>query len=288
MSYIVLADRAVDEQAWFDGRTMVVTATEVATLIRGGAGAWAAIRAEKNGVRRTFTNRAMTHGTEREPILAEYARTSFGLIPCSALLIDPDYPKYGASPDAITVDGSMVGEFKTTIHDWESWDDVPPRYRDQMLWQMFITGARQGKLVFEPHEDYVPFYPFPKVFDLEYDESRVRELREVADQFLAGGGEASEADVRLDQLLTARVEAKDRVAVAEAEVDRLDDLIRDELDNKPARFEGSLANLTLSADSVAERFDSVAFKKAQPDTYLSFTKQTPVKGRLTINLRKDA
>ena len=287
MSYIVLADRAVDERAWFDAHNLLVSATEVATLIRGGAGAWAAIRAEKNGLRRSFTNRAMTHGTEREPVIAEWARTSLGLIPCSALLIDPDYPKYGASPDAITVDSSMIGEYKTTIHDWDSWEDVPPRYRDQMFWQMFITGARVGKLVYEPHEDYIPLHPFPRVLDLDYDEARVAILRETADQFMAGGGEATEEDLKLDQLLTAHVEAKDRASVADAEVERLSELIRDQVDNRPIRFEGSRANLTLSADSVSERFDSVAFKKAQPDIYRTFTKPSPVKGRLTISLRKE-
>jgi hypothetical protein len=288
MSYIILADKAEDERAWIDAHNLVVSATEAATLIRGGAGAWAALRAEKNGVRRSFTNRAMTHGTEREPVIAEWARIEFGLIPCSALLIDPDYPKYGASPDAITADGTTIGEYKTTIHDWDTWDDVPPRYRDQMLWQMFITGARKGKLVYEPHEDYIPFYPFPRVLDLDYDEARVEMLRAVADQFMAGGGESTEADLKLDVLLTAYVEAKDRVSVAEAEVERLNELIRDQVDNQPTRFEGSMANLTLSADSVSERFDSVAFKKAQPDIYQTFTKPSPVKGRLTISLRKES
>lgn len=288
MSYIILADRAADEKAWFDARTMVVTATEASLLIRGGAGAWARLRAEKNGARSDYKSRAMTHGTEREPVISEYARTEFGLIPCTALLIDPNYPKYGASPDAITADGTTIGEVKTTIHDWGDWSEVPPRYRDQMLWQMFVTGARLGKLIFEPHVDYVPIYPFPRAFDLEYDEDRVAELRATADQFMAGGGEASEADMRLDLLLTERIEAKERVAVAETEVERLDELIRDQVDNKPTKFEGSLANLTLSADSTSDRFDSVAFKKAQPDVYLSFTKPSAVKGRLTITLRKES
>ena len=78
------------------------------------------------------------------------------------------------------------------------------------------------------------------------------------------------------------------MSVAEAEVERLNELIRDQVDNQPTRFEGSRANLTLSADSVSERFDSVAFKKAQPDTYQTFTKPSPVKGRLTISLRKES
>lgn len=288
MTYKIMADKAVDEKGWYEARTLVVTASEVATLIRGGAGAWSALRAEKNGTRRTFQNRAMTHGVEREPIIAEFGRTTLGLIPSSALLIDPDRPLYGATPDAITVDGSMIGEYKTTIHDWADWSEVPARYRDQMLWQMFVTGARTGKLLFEPHDDYIPLYPFPKVFDLEYDEDRVAELVAVADQFLASGGEFDADDAILDSLLTARVEAKEVADKAADEVARLDELIRDQVDNQPTRFEGSLGNLTLSADSTSERFDSKAFEKADPDTYQKFVKSVPVKGRLTIAVRKES
>lgn len=288
MTYVVMADKSVDEQGWYDARTKVVTASEVAILIRGGAGAWAALRAEKNGTRRNFQNRAMTHGVEREPVIAEFGMVTFGLVPSSALLINPDRPLYGATPDAITVDGLMVGEYKTTIHDWADWSEVPPRYRDQMLWQMFITGARKAKLLFEPHEDYVPFYPFPKVFDLDYDEARVAELQAVADQFLAGDGEVTPEAVALDALVTARIEAKDRADLAAFEVSRLDDLIRDQVDNNPTRFEGALGNLTLSADSTSDRFDSKAFEKADPDTYQKFVKSVAVKGRLTITARKES
>ena len=288
MTYTVVADKSVDEQGWYDARTRVVTASEVATLVRGGAGAWAALRAEKNGVRRNFQNRAMTHGVEREPVIAEFGRVTFGLVPSAALLVNPDMPLYGATPDAITIDGLMVGEYKTTIHDWADWSEVPPRYRDQMLWQMFITGARKAKLLFEPHEDYIPFYPFPKVFDLDYDEARVAELRAVADQFLAGDGEATPEAVKLDELVSARIAAKERADLATNEVARLDELIRDQVDNQPTRFEGALGNLTLSADSTSERFDSKAFEKADPETYKQFVKTVDVKGRLTITARKES
>lgn len=282
MNYKIIADKSVNEQDWFEARRHLVTASEVATLIRGGAGAWSALRAEKNGARNTFQSRAMTHGVEREPIIAEFGRTTFGLIPSSALLINPDQPLYGATPDAITEDGTVIGEFKTTIHDWKDWSEVPPRYRDQMLWQMYVTGARIGKLLFEPHDDYIPIYPFPKVFDLEYDEERVKELITTADQFLAGGGEFDEQDLVLDALLSARIDAKEAADKAAFEVTRIDELIRDQLDNRPTRFEGSRGNLTLSADSTSMRFDSKAFEKADPERYSQFMKPISVKGRLTI------
>lgn len=288
MTYKIVADKDADEQGWYEARTALVTASEVATLIRGGAGAWSALRAEKNGERRMFQNRAMTHGVEREPIIAEFARMTFGLIPSSALLINPDMPIYGATPDGITEDGTVIGEYKTTIHDWKDWSEVPPRYRDQMLWQMFVTGARRGKLVFEPHDEWVPIYPFPRVFELDYDEERVAELVKTADQFLAGGGDLDAEAAVLDSLLTARMEAKEAADKAADAVADLDELIRDQVDNQPTRFEGSRGNLTLSADSVSERFDAKAFEKADTETYQKFLKQVPVKGRLTISVRKES
>lgn len=287
MNYIVIADKATDEPAWFDGHEDGVSATEVATLVRGGAGAWAALRAQKSGVRSTFTNAAMQYGTEREPVIAEFAQMSFGLIPCTLLVAREDQPLYRASPDAISPDGTEVGEYKTTKHDWDSLDDVPPRYIDQMFWQMFVTGARKARLVFEPHEGFVPLYPFPKHFKLGYDEARVEELRKIADQFMAGG-DADAAAVELDALVTARVDAKRDADDAFEVVASLDARIRElAAASGHERFEGSTGNLTLSEDTTSARFDSTAFKKADPTSYEKYVKISPVKGRLTITARSN-
>jgi len=84
------------------------------------------------------------------------------------------------------------------------------------------------------------------------------------------------------------MEAKAVADKAGDEVTRIDELIRDQVDNQPTRFEGSRGNLTLSADSVSQRFDAKAFEKADTDTYQKFLKQVPVKGRLTISVRKES
>lgn len=287
VSYIVIADKATDPEAWYAGHDEGVSATEVATLIRGGAGSWAALRAQKAGARSNFTSVAMQHGTDREPVIAEFAQMTFGLIPCSALVAQSENLLYRASPDAISADGSEIGEYKTTKRDWETLDDVPPRYIDQMFWQMFVTGARKARLVFEPHEGFVPLYPFPKHFELGYDEARVEELREVADRFMAGG-DIDPSALELDALVTARVEAKADADDAAAVVADLDRRIRElAAATGHTKFEGSAGNLTLSADTTRVAFSSTEFKKADPITYEKFMVESPVKGRMTITARSN-
>lgn len=283
--FTVIADKAVDPAAWLAGHEVGVSATEVATLIRGGGGAWAGLRAQKAGVRRHLDNPAIRHGNDRERVIAEFARASFGLLPCSLLVAHPDNHLYRASPDAISADGSEVGEFKTTKWDWDTWDDVPPRYRDQMLWQMFVTGARHGRLIFEPHEGFIPLYPFPKVLNLDYDESRVDELRAVADEFMAGG-DVDAAAVELDALLAERVEAKRDADDAAAVVSDLDRRIREiAIAAGKRKFEGSAANLTITPDGVRAGFDQARFKTERPDLFKEFQSESPVKGRMTITAR---
>ena len=287
MSYrILVPDSRLDRPAWLAARQTGVTATDVARLARGGAGTWAAVRAEKDGTARDFHNSAMQHGTDREGFIADYALSAFGITPCHAVVAADDNPRYLASPDG--VGDEEVGEYKTTVHDWAVLSDAPGRYIDQTLWQMRVTGRRRGRLVFEPHENGVPLYPFPRDFVIEWDAARVAELEAVADEFLSGPGEADENAAELDALLTARVEAKDAADVAAAKVAAYDEQIRELVHGQPTKFEGSLANLTLSAGSITHKFDSTALKQADPDTFNRFVKASPVKGRLTITARTAA
>jgi len=279
-----VVDDGTNRPRWLAGRQGGVTATDISRLARGGAGTWAAVRAEKEGRGRDFKNAAMQHGIDREKVIAEYARASFGLVPSSALLAAIDEPRYLATPDGLSE--TETGEYKTTIHDWPTLLDAPARYLDQMLWQMRVTGRRKARLVFEPHDNGVPLYPFPRHFEFAYDESRVTELEAVAQEFLAGG-EADENAAALDVLLSARVEAKETADAATAQVSLIDEQIRELLGGKPTKFEGSLANLTLSAPTTRSAFDSTAFKAAQPDVYQQFVKSSPVTPRLTITTRSN-
>lgn len=286
MSFIVLDD-GTDRARWLDARRPVVTATDVARLARGGANTWAAIRAEKAGYARNFDTSAMQHGREREPFIARYAGAAFGLEPCGALLAAADRPEYAATPDLLG--DEEVGEAKTTVHDWTSLAEVPGRYIDQNLWQQRVTGRKRGRLVFEPHENGIPVYPFPKDFVIERDEARIRELEAVADEFLAGNpDEWSEEDAALDALLTEYAEYAELAGAWSKRADRAKAAIEELLGGQARRFEGSVANLSRAKDGFSQRFDQSALRAADPDTFARFVKPSPVKGRLTITLRSAA
>lgn len=275
-----------DRPSWLAARQGGVTATDVARLVRGGTGTWSAVRAEKAGTARDFHNAAMQHGNDREPVVLTFAQSTFGLLPCGDLYAADDEPRFLATPDAINAD--EIGEVKTTVHDWEILSDVPGRYIDQMLWQMRVTGRRRGRLIFEPHENGVPTYPWPKHFVVEYDEARVALLEQTALEFLADEQEPDEDAAALDALLTEYVELDEIAAAASRRRDEAKARIEQQLHGEPKRFEGSVANLTRSADSVSRRFDATALKKAAPDTYEQFQMTVPTKGRLTITTRSDA
>ncbi len=272
-----------DRPAWLEARRHGITATDVARLASGGAGTMAAIRAEKAGTARDFRSHAMQHGIDREPVILAYAESAFGLHPSGDLLAADDQPLYLATPDAINDD--EVGEVKTTVHDWPTLADAPRRYIDQILWQMRVTGRRRARLIFEPHEDGIPVHPFPRHFIVEYDAERVAELERLADEFLASDGEPDEDAAELDALLAEYMDLDDVAAAARERADAAKGRIEEHLAGKPRKFEGSVANLTRSADSTSKRFDSVAFKKANPHDYDRFTKDVPTKGRLTITRR---
>jgi len=277
---------STDRPAWLAARQGGITATDVARLARGGAGTWAAIRAEKAGLARDFQNDAMRHGVEREPFILRYAEAAFGLAPCGLLLQADDRPEYLATPDALSDD--EVGEAKTTVSDWPTIEEVPGRYIDQTLWQMRVTGRRRGRLIFEPHEDGIPLYPFPRDFIVDWDAARVAELEAVADEFLAGDGEPDEDAAELDRLLTAYADVEEVAAAWTAKAAARKADIEAHLAGKPRRFEGSRALLTRSVDGTSRRFDQQAFGQAHPGLLKEFTKATPRKGALRITLRGEA
>jgi hypothetical protein len=225
----------------------------------------------------------MQHGIDREPVIAAYAKSAFGLTHNTALVVADDEPRFGATPDLI---GDVeVGDIKTTVHDWPSLDDVPPQYVDQILWQMRVTGRGRGRLVFEPHENGVPMRPFPDDFIIRYDPARVLELEGIALEFLAGDGEPDERSAELDALLTEAAARKAEADAAAARWDAAKTRIEEFIGGTPTRFEGSLANLTRSADSTRRTFQSTRLRADHPDLYDAYTTEQPVKGRLTITIR---
>lgn len=284
MSFTIIDD-GTDRQAWLARRQGGVSATDVARLARGGTNTWAAVRAEKAGKGRDFTNSAMQHGKDREPVIARFAENMFGLHHSTALLAAEDEPRFIATPDLLG-DGE-AGDIKTTVHDWQHISELPGRYVDQVLWQMRVTGYRLGRLIYEPHENGIPLYPFPKFFPIEWNAARIAHLESIAYEFLADDGEPDEDAATLDAMLTDAAMRKEIADAAAASYRSATDAIEEYLEGKPRRFDGSLASLTRSPDGITTSVDTTRLKRELPEVAEQYTRQSPRKGSLRINIHTD-
>lgn len=284
MSAYTIVDDGTDRQAWLARRQGGVTATDIARLARGGTETWKAVRAEKAGKERHFSNAAMEHGRNREPMIAAFAKRMFGLNHNRALLASNIDQRFLATPDLL---GDGAGDIKTTVHDWASIDDVPGRYIDQILWQGLVVGTKRLRLIFEPHENGIPLYPVPRVFDVDWDAARVHKLQSIAYEFLAEDDEPDEDAAILDALLTDAAMRKELADAASTSYQSAVAAIEEYLGGKPRRFDGSLAALTRSADGISVSLDSARLKKDRPDIAAEFSRQTPRKGALRITLHSD-
>ncbi len=132
-----------------------VTASRVADIISKTKTGYSASREnyltelviERVGVMgESFTNAAMEHGTETEPLArAEYEVINNVIVDQVDFFTHPKIKESGASPDGLVGLYGLV-EFKcpnSKTHFKYLLDDViPNKYKPQMAWQMACTGAR--------------------------------------------------------------------------------------------------------------------------------------------------
>lgn len=280
-----IIDDGTDRASWLLSRQGGVSATDVARLASGGTETWKAVRAEKAGKGRDFMNAAMQHGKDREPVIIRFAARQFGVQPFGKLVAASDEPRFICTPDA--VGEGLAAEVKTTVHDWQSLEDVPRRYRDQLLWQMRVLGFARGVLLFEPHENGVPLHPLPKWFDVACDAARIAHLESIAYEFLDSTDEPDEDAAIIDALLTDAAMRKEIADAAMASYQQATAAIEDYLQGKPRRFDGSLASLTRSPDTITTSPDWKSLKADHPDLAAKYTRPTPRKGALRITLHTD-
>lgn len=286
MSTFVIDDGSVRER-WLEARRGYVCATDAARIFLGGAGAWAALRAEKATGESWKGNRYTEHGRSREPVLAAYAAARFGLEQNHALIGNPAFPKFAATPDARDPRARRVGEFKTTIHDWPTLDDVNREYIVQGAWQMLVDDADECLLIFEPHDGFVPIYPEPRHFVIPRGYVPEDELVAEVERWLAAEDVVPDEDaVTLDVLGQEYVVELAAFEQAKARVEAVKQRIRELLGDKPRKFEGSAANITLSVPKPAQRFQSDAFKADHPELFKQYQAASASSPRLTITPRK--
>jgi len=319
-----LVNDGTDRASWLAARAgehdglVKVSATDAARIVTGTAQGWASLRKEKAGIGKSFHGNAATrHGNDREPVIAAWAEKEFGLAPSKALIGRVDRLADVATPDGLSqpfvaglldipeLNGLMeglsyrvdeFGEYKTTVKDWPTWADVPKRYHWQVVWQFVVTGAARCRFVFEPHENGRPVHMVPRVFTIEradVEDDMQTALARVAEW--RGGENAVEvpdALVPLEALLSAHARASEFADVANAEVEAIAAEIRaiaaahQKTTGEAVRFEGTDANVTLSAPGTKKGFDKAAFAAKYPHALARFTTSTPSTPRLTITGRK--
>lgn len=312
-----LVDDGTDRAAWLAARTGGVSATDAARIMTGSAQGWASLRREKQTGSSWGGNAATRHGRDREPVIAAYGLERFGLQPSTALIGRWGHEGDLATPDALSqpqvtglgipeLSGLMrgveyhvaaFGEYKTTVKDWATRDDIPARYYWQIVWQFLVTGADRCYFIFEAHENGVPVHMEPRVFTfdrVEVLEDIDRAVERVAEWRAAGDEDAPlpEALLPLDGMLSAYQAAKEDAEAAQARADERLAAIRELVaahqaeTGEPVRFEGSDANLTLSAAGTRSSFDQKGFAARYPAAARRFTITTPTQPRLSVTGRK--
>ncbi|WP_155848613.1 YqaJ viral recombinase family protein [Arthrobacter sp. 35W] len=113
------------------------------------------------------------HGITREPIIAAWVAAKFGIDPNRLLCIGLN-PRHLATPDGIGT--GVVCEIKTSIKPLAS---AAKTYRDQIQWQLHVTGASKSLFVVENRSSLEREYAW-----IARDEARIAVLEAHANHFL--------------------------------------------------------------------------------------------------------
>ena len=191
------ADIVQGSAAWFADRLGKVTASRVADVIAKTKSGYSTSRENYcvelaleriTGKRsESFSNAAMTWGTETEPLArAEYEAMTGAIVDEIGMVPHPSIAMTGASPDGLIDDDGLI-EIKcpqSATHAKTLLSQKPDgKYITQMMWQMICTGRN--------YCDFVSFDPrFPEhlqlcVIRVDRDEQRCAELESEVVVFLA-------------------------------------------------------------------------------------------------------
>ena len=176
--------RSSDREAWLWHRSQGVTATMVAKAFTPAG--FAEVVAEMENPREVTPNAYMTWGNEREPYIAQVVKERYGLLPNDWLIsagisLSPDRWMM-ATPDGLSLDHTMIGEYKTS---GKPLDKIPAHYMRQIQWQMWVTDAERCVFAYELRLDAPG--GFAPGFDVdcqivERDDKLIKELVSVAEK----------------------------------------------------------------------------------------------------------
>lgn len=167
--------------AWLKARARGVTATDVARL--SSERAIRALAMEKLLGSRFSGNAYTAHGRVREPAIARWARSVYGMEASAALFHAHGNREHLATPDGLRErdDRLELCEIKTTSTRWRS---IPRSYLRQVWWQQYVLGAERTLVVWERHEEFVPVASEPECRWVDRDDAEIAGLVRLADQLL--------------------------------------------------------------------------------------------------------
>ncbi|WP_082590600.1 YqaJ viral recombinase family protein [Agromyces sp. Soil535] len=173
-----------DRVAWLRARSQGITATDAAKLSSRAAvrsAAWEKL----HGTLRGFGGSRFTdHGRQREPVIAEWVRSTHGIEPSTLLFHAASDRRHLATPDGLRVaaDGTPeLCEIKTTSRTWRG---IPRGYLRQVWWQQYVLGAERTLVVWEQHEDFVPIGDEPRCRWVDRDDDQIAILVRLAEEVL--------------------------------------------------------------------------------------------------------
>ena len=180
-----VANKALDWNGWLEARTHGVTATEVAGASTP-AGFRDAVQARSNPYAEIEDNDYMRFGREQESVVALMLKESHGIMPNEWLIACEGDRRWLATPDGLSLDHHVISEIKTTGTDWAFPDKIPIRYRRQVQWQLFVTGAQRCLFAWWLRVDspagFVPAWMEPKTVFIERDNEHIAKLIDTAER----------------------------------------------------------------------------------------------------------
>ncbi len=187
MNSVALQNRRVARhgtEQWFAARRNGVSATAVANACTPAGFQEEIAKALYPEDNQVVDNEYMKFGRDWEQWIVEQIPSDHG-IQANDWLFHADGHKWQmATPDGISLDGETIAEVKTTGKDWNT---VPLRYRRQVQWQLYVTGAQRCVVAWllrgvADNGELVPAWYQPKHVIIERDEEMIAELIAVAER----------------------------------------------------------------------------------------------------------
>jgi hypothetical protein len=131
---------------WLAARDRGVTATQVAKASTPAG--MKEVLAQIENPTPVEANGFMDWGVEREAYIAHVVKERYGILPNDWLLCADGAGNEWqmATPDGLSLDHSMIGEYKTS---GKPLDKIPANYMRQVQWQLYVTGAVQCVFAYE-------------------------------------------------------------------------------------------------------------------------------------------